>query len=150
MVNYRSAPDDVEFATLMFNYGRHLLIASSRDTGDRSLPPGLQGIWNQDYEPSWGAKYTVNINLEMNYWPAETTNLNELTSPLWDPLALVAERGSDVAERMYGCSGFVLHHNTDLWSDSVPVDNETKYSIWPMGGRMTCSAYDGALSVYRR
>ncbi|CEL09274.1 hypothetical protein ASPCAL12413 [Aspergillus calidoustus] len=132
---YRSAPDDdVEFATLMFNYGRHLLIASSRDTGDRSLPPGLQGIWNQDYEPSWGAKYTVNINLEMNYWPAETTNLNELTSPLWDLLALVAERGSDVAERMYGCPGFVLHHNTDLWGDAVPVDNGTKYSIWPMGG----------------
>ncbi|KAL3443206.1 Six-hairpin glycosidase-like protein [Aspergillus insuetus] len=135
MVNYRSSPgDDVEFATLMFNYGRHLLIASSRDTGNRSLPPGLQGIWNQDYEPSWGAKYTVNINLEMNYWPAETTNLNELTSPLWDLLALVAERGSDVAERMYGCPGFVLHHNTDLWGDSVPVDNGTKYSIWPMGG----------------
>ncbi|KAL4951928.1 Six-hairpin glycosidase-like protein [Aspergillus filifer] len=135
MANYRSAPDDdVEFATLMFNYGRHLLIASSRDTGDRSLPPGLQGIWNQDYTPSWGAKYTVNINLEMNYWPAETTNLNELTSPLWDLLALVQQRGSDVAERMYGCTGFVLHHNTDLWGDSVPVDNGTKYSIWPMGG----------------
>ncbi|KAL4755765.1 glycoside hydrolase family 95 protein [Aspergillus foveolatus] len=135
MVNYRSSPDDdVEFATLLFNYGRHLLIASSRSTGERSLPPGLQGIWNQDYAPSWGAKYTVNINLEMNYWPAETTNLNELTSPLWDLLELVQERGQDVAERMYGCPGFVLHHNTDLWGDAVPVDNGTKYSIWPMGG----------------
>ncbi|RAQ76650.1 hypothetical protein COH20_010778 [Aspergillus flavus] len=135
MTNYRSSPDhDVQFATLMFNNGRHLLIASSRKTGERSLPPGLQGIWNQDYRPSWGAKYTVNINLEMNYWPAETTNLNELTSPLWDLLALIQERGGDVAEKMYGCPGFVLHHNTDLWGDSVPVDNGTKYSIWPMGG----------------
>ncbi|KAL2847552.1 Six-hairpin glycosidase-like protein [Aspergillus pseudoustus] len=135
MTNYRSSPDDdVEFATLMFNYGRHLLITSSRDTSERSLPPGLQGIWNQEYDPSWGAKYTVNINLEMNYWPAETTNLNELTSPLWDLLALVQERGADVAERMYGCPGFVLHHNTDLWGDSVPVDNGTAYSVWPMGG----------------
>lgn len=135
MTNYRSSPDnDVEFATLMFNYGRHLLITSSRNTGERSLPPGLQGLWNQDYSPSWGAKYTVNINLEMNYWPVETTNLNELTSPLWDLLALVQERGADVAERMYGCPGFVLHHNTDLWGDSVPVDNGTKYSIWPVGG----------------
>ncbi|KAL4864267.1 hypothetical protein BDV12DRAFT_205848 [Aspergillus spectabilis] len=122
MENYRSSPDkDVEFATLMFNYGRHLLIAS-------------HGIWNQDYAPSWGAKYTVNINLEMNYWPAEATNLNELTSPLWDLLELVQERGRDVAKRMYGCPGFVLHHNTDLWGDAVPVDNGTKYSIWPMGG----------------
>ncbi|KAL2822402.1 Six-hairpin glycosidase-like protein [Aspergillus granulosus] len=135
MTSYRSSPsDDVEFATLMFNYGRHLLIASSRDIGEKCLPPGLQGIWNQDYEPSWGAKYTVNINLEMNYWPAETTSLNELTSPLWDLLALVQQRGEDVAERMYGCPGFVLHHNTDLWGDAVPVDNGTKYSIWPMGG----------------
>ncbi|KAL4903269.1 Six-hairpin glycosidase-like protein [Aspergillus multicolor] len=133
--NYISSPDeDVEFATLLFNYGRHLLIASSRDTGDLSLPPGLQGLWNQDYTPSWGAKYTVNINLEMNYWPATSTNLNELTPPLWSLLSLVQERGRDVAERMYGCPGFVLHHNTDLWGDSVPVDNGTKYSIWPMGG----------------
>lgn len=135
MENYKSSPDDdVEFATLLFNYGRHLLIASSRKTGERSLPPGLQGIWNQDYEPAWGGKYTVNINLEMNYWPAETTYLNELTSPLWDLLELVQERGRDVAERMYGCPGFVLHHNTDLWGDAVPVDNGTSYSIWPMGG----------------
>ncbi|EIT82265.1 hypothetical protein AO1008_02647 [Aspergillus oryzae 100-8] len=135
MTNYRSSPDhDVQFATLVFNYGRHLLIASSRRTRERSLSPGLQGIWNQDYSPSWGAKYTVNINLEMNYWPAETTNLNELTSPLWDLLALIQERGGDVAEKMHGCPGFVLHHNTDLWGDSVPVHNGTKYSIWPMGG----------------
>lgn len=70
----------------------------------------------------------------MNYWPAETTNLNELTSPLWDLLALIQERGGDVAEKMYGCRGFVLHHNTDLWGDSVPVHNGTKYSIWPIGG----------------
>ncbi|KOC14505.1 hypothetical protein AFLA70_5g008581 [Aspergillus flavus AF70] len=98
MTNYRSSPDhDVQFATLVFNYGRHLLIASSRKTGERSLPPGLQGIWNQ------------------------TT-------------AHPGERGGDVAEKMYGCRGFVLHHNTDLWGDSVPVHNGTKYSIWPIGG----------------
>ncbi|KAL2863208.1 glycoside hydrolase family 95 protein [Aspergillus lucknowensis] len=133
--NYRSSPDDdVQFATLLFNYGRHLLIASSRDTGDEGVPPGLQGLWNQDYEPSWGAKYTVNINLEMNYWPAETTNLQELTSPLWGLLSRVQQRGQDVAERMYSCPGFVLHHNTDLWGDAAPVDSGTQYSIWPMGG----------------
>lgn len=133
--NYISAPDDdVEFATLLFNYGRHLLIASSRETGNSDLPPGLQAIWNQDYAPAWGGKYTININTEMNYWPAETTSLNGLTSPLWSLLKLAQKRGQDVAERMYGCPGWLLHHNIDLWGDAAPVDNGTAYSVWPMGG----------------
>ncbi|AEO57497.1 glycoside hydrolase family 95 protein [Thermothelomyces thermophilus ATCC 42464] len=133
--NFRQDPDaDPELMTLVFNFGRHLLAASSRDTGPRSLPANLQGIWNDDYDPPWQSKYTININIEMNYWPALVTNLAETHKPLFDLIDMAIPRGRDVARTMYGCErGFVLHHNTDLWGDAAPVDRGTPYTVWPMG-----------------
>ncbi|KAJ4199107.1 hypothetical protein NW759_016184 [Fusarium solani] len=125
---------DNEFITLMFNFGRHLLISSSRDTGGPGLgvPANLQGIWNDNYQPAWGSKFTVNINTEMNYWLAETTNLVETLPPLWDLLERSRQRGKDVAKRMYGCPGYVSHHNLDLWGDSAPHDHGIRWTMWPM------------------
>jgi hypothetical protein len=133
--NFKKNPSaDPQLMTLMFNYGRHLLAASSRDTGPLSLPANLQGLWNQDYSPAWQSKYTININLEMNYWPALVTNLAETQKPVFDLINVAIPRGQAVAKAMYGCnSGFVLHHNTDLWGDAAPVDKGTPYTIWPMG-----------------
>ncbi|KAE8420671.1 Six-hairpin glycosidase-like protein [Aspergillus pseudocaelatus] len=137
LAKYRTNPDaDPELVTLMFQFGRHSLIASSRETSTSPLPPNLQGLWNEDYEPAWGGRYTVNINLEMNYWPAGVTNLAETLGPLISLLETVKPRGQDIARRMYHCDngGYVLHHNTDLWGDAVPVNNGTKWTMWPMGG----------------
>ncbi|OJJ72236.1 hypothetical protein ASPBRDRAFT_124923 [Aspergillus brasiliensis CBS 101740] len=137
LVNYRTDPDsDPELVTLMFHFGRHSLIASSRATESPSLPANLQGLWNQDFDPAWGGRFTIDINLEMNYWPAEVTNLADTFSPFIDLLDVVHDRGLDVAESMYHCSngGYVLHHNTDLWGDAAPVDNGTTWTMWPMGG----------------
>ncbi|KAH6611775.1 glycoside hydrolase family 95 protein [Chaetomium sp. MPI-SDFR-AT-0129] len=134
--NFKQNPDaDPQLMTLMFNFGRHLLASSSRDTGPRSLPANLQGIWNQDYNPAWQSKYTININLEMNYWPALVTNLAETQKPVFDLINIAIPRGQAVAKTMYGCDdgGFVLHHNTDLWGDAAPVDKGTPYTVWPMG-----------------
>jgi hypothetical protein len=134
--NYKkNAGTDPELVTLYFNYGRHLLLASSRDTGDRSLPANLQGIWNDNYDPPWQSKYTININTEMNYWPALSTNLGETHKPLFDLIDMTRSRGSTMAKKMYGCNdGLVVHHNTDLWGDAAPVDKGTPYTVWPMGG----------------
>ncbi|KAF2196190.1 hypothetical protein GQ43DRAFT_485153 [Delitschia confertaspora ATCC 74209] len=134
--NYKkNANEDPELVTLYFNYGRYLLLASSRDTGDRSLPANLQGLWNDQYSPPWQSKYTININTEMNYWPALTTNLAETHKALFDLIDTARPRGAAMAQKMYGCNnGFVLHHNTDLWGDAAPVDKGTPYMMWPMGG----------------
>ncbi|KAL5372135.1 hypothetical protein DPSP01_013720 [Paraphaeosphaeria sporulosa] len=134
--NYKKNPNaDPELVTLYFNYGRHLLLASSRDSGDRSLPANLQGIWNDNYDPPWQSKYTININTEMNYWHALTTNLQETHKALFDLIDIARPRGNAMAKKMYNCnSGFVLHHNTDLWGDAAPVDKGTPYTMWPMGG----------------
>ncbi|PLB52232.1 putative secreted protein [Aspergillus steynii IBT 23096] len=139
--NYKEKPDqDPELVTLMFNFGRHLLLSSSRRSASPSLPANLQGIWNQDYSPAWGGKYTVNINLEMNYWLAQVTNLAETFEPFVELLETVRPRGEAMAKSMYHCdSGFVLHHNTDLWGDTAPTDNGTAYTIWPMGGAWLAS-----------
>ncbi|KAG7411036.1 hypothetical protein ACKAV7_010787 [Fusarium commune] len=131
---YSSNPDDdPEFVTLSFQFGRHLLVSASRDTGGPGLgvPANLQGIWNDMYNPPWGSKFTVNINTEMNYWLAETTDLPETLRPLWDLMYRSRDRGSEVAAKMYGCPGYVSHHNLDLWGDSAPHDSGTAYSIWP-------------------
>jgi hypothetical protein len=146
--NFKSnAKADPQLVTLMFNYGRHLLIASSRDTGPRSLPGNLQGIWNKDYKPSWQSKYTININLQMNYWHALVTNLAETQKPIWDLLNIAIPRGEAVAKKMYGCdNGYVLHHNTDLWGDAAPVDKGVQYTVWPMGGSWLAS---DAMEHYR-
>ncbi|KAK3897256.1 glycoside hydrolase [Staphylotrichum tortipilum] len=133
--NFKKNPDsDPQMMTLMFNFGRHLLASSSRDTGSLSLPANLQGIWNQDYSPAWQSKYTININLEMNYWPALVTNLADTHKPVFDLINVAIPRGQTMAKTMYGCDrGFVLHHNTDLWGDAAPVDKGTPYTVWPMG-----------------
>lgn len=134
--NYKKSPNsDPELVTLYFNYGRHLLLASSRNTGDHSLPANLQGLWNDQYSPPWQSKYTININTQMNYWPALTTNLAETHKALFDLIDTARARGAAMAQKMYGCDkGFVLHHNTDLWGDAAPVDKGTPYMMWPMGG----------------
>jgi hypothetical protein len=136
LANYKKTPNaDPELVTLYFNYGRHLLLASSRDTGNKSLPANLQGLWNDEYSPPWQSKYTININTEMNYWPALTTNLAETHKALFDLIDTARPRGAAMAKKMYGCeNGFVLHHNTDLWGDAAPVDKGTPYMMWPMGG----------------
>jgi alpha-L-fucosidase 2 len=121
---------DTSLAALLFQYGRYLLIASSRPGGQ---PANLQGIWNHRNDPPWDSKYTVNINTEMNYWPAETTNLSECTEPLFSALNEVAESGAKVAQTHYGARGWVLHHNFDIWRGTAPI-NHSNHGIWPSGG----------------
>lgn len=122
--------DDAGLAALYFQYGRYLLIASSRPG---SMPANLQGIWNDSLAPPWDSKYTTNINTQMNYWPAEVTNLAELHEPLFDLVDRARPDGRRVARTMYGAGGFVLHHNTDLWGHAVPIDG-ARWGTWPMGG----------------
>src|ERR1017187_3490427 len=124
----KGTADDDLFA-LYFQYGRYLLIASSRPG---SMAANLQGKWNDSLTPAWGSKYTININTEMNYWPVETTNLSELHEPLFDLIENGRENGRQVAKYYYGAGGFVMHHNTDLWGDAVPIDLAAS-GIWPMG-----------------
>jgi len=126
---------DPALAALYFQYGRYLLIASSRP-GTR--PANLQGIWNDKMEPPWDSKYTVNINTEMNYWPAEVTNLSELTEPLFTMLQDVAETGAKTARAHYNADGWVLHHNTDIWRGTAPI-NHSNHGIWPTGGAWLCT-----------
>lgn len=121
----------VEYAESYYQYGRYLLISSSRPG---SLPANLQGIWNDSMTPSWDSKFTININTEMNYWPAEMCSLWECHLPLFDMLLRMRERGGEVARRMYGCRGFVAHHNTDIWADCAPQDIYIPATYWVMGG----------------
>ncbi|RAH64746.1 glycoside hydrolase family 95 protein [Aspergillus aculeatinus CBS 121060] len=130
----RNTSADVQLTVLIFNFGRHLLVASSRSTDNAtSLPANLQGIWNNSTSAPWGGKYTININIEMNYWPAGPTNLIETQEPLFDLMAVADARGQALAKRMYGCPGTVFHHNLDLWGDPAPTDNYTASTMWPMG-----------------
>src|SRR4030095_6996478 len=123
-----SAPD-AQLAALFFQYGRYLLIARSRPGGQ---PANLQGIWNDQLAPPWDSKWTVNINTEMNYWPAEVTNLSEPPAPLFDMMEAWVPPGRKTARAHYGAGGFVLHHNTDLWRGSAPI-NKSNHGIWPTG-----------------
>lgn len=130
----RSSSEDIQLTTLVFNYGRHLLVSSSRTTNKgTSLPANLQGIWNNSTSAPWGGKYTININIQMNYWPAGPTNLIETQEPLFDLMSTANARGKSYAERMYGCPGTVFHHNLDLWGDPAPTDNYTQATLWPVG-----------------
>jgi alpha-L-fucosidase 2 len=122
--------NDPQLAALYFQFGRYLLISSSRP-GDQ--PANLQGLWNYHLDPPWGSKYTININTEMNYWPAETTNLSECHEPLFRLIDDLTETGSHTAKVHYGARGWVAHHNTDLWRASAPIDGPT-WGMWPMGG----------------
>jgi alpha-L-fucosidase 2 len=121
--------EDVHFLPTYFQYGRYMLISSSRPG---TLAANLQGIWNESLDPPWGSKYTVNINAEMNYWIAERTNLSDLHTPLFDLIDSTRAAGAVTAKKYYNARGFVVHHNTDIWGDSVPVDH-VQAGIWPMG-----------------
>ena len=127
--------DDPSFEALMFQYGRYLLISSSREGGQ---PANLQGLWNVDRVAPWGSSYTTNINLQMNYWAAETTNLSECHEPLFQFLREVSITGGKVAREMYNRPGWVLHHNTSIWRDASPVDWRGPVSFWPMAGGWLC------------
>lgn len=128
---------DPGLAALYHNYGRYLLISSSRDSY-KALPATLQGIWNPSFAPAWGSKYTININLQMNYWPAAPCNLVECAMPVVALLERMAERGTKTAKVMYGCRGWCAHHNTDIWADTDPQDRWMPSTIWPLGGVWVC------------
>lgn len=127
---------DIGLATLYFDFGRYLLIACSRKG---SLPANLQGIWNKDMLPAWDSKYTININTEMNYWPAEVCNLSECHLPLFDLIKRMVPNGRETARKMYGCRGFVAHHNTDIWGDTAVQDHWIPGSYWVMGAAWLCT-----------
>ena len=129
-----AAGRDPALAALLFQFGRYLLISSSRP-GCR--PANLQGIWNESANPAWESKFTTNINLEMNYWPAEAANLAECAEPLFRMLADLVEPGSRVARRHYGARGWVLHQNTDPWLAAAPMDGPT-WGTWTTGGAWLC------------
>ncbi|GAA4777548.1 glycoside hydrolase family 95 protein [Stakelama sediminis] len=126
--------DDPALAALYFDYGRYLLICSSRPG---SQPANLQGIWNDSTNPPWGSKYTININTEMNYWPAEPLALGECVEPLIAMVRDLAVTGARTARTMYGARGWVVHHNTDLWRATAPIDG-AQWGLWPTGGAWLC------------
>ncbi len=122
--------EDPHLIEQYFQFGRYLLISCSRPG---NMAATLQGLWNDKLDPSWDSKYTININTEMNYWPAEVTNLSELHEPLFDLIDLARPDGRRIAKAIYGARGFVLHHNTDIWGDAVPIDGVGS-GLWAMGG----------------
>ncbi len=122
--------NDPQLVELYFQFGRYLLISSSQPGGQ---PANLQGIWNKEMNPPWGSKYTININTEMNYWPAEETNLAEMHEPLVQMVKDLSVTGQTTAKVMYGVGGWVTHHNTDLWRITGPVDGISS-GLWPSGG----------------
>jgi alpha-L-fucosidase 2 len=126
--------NDPQLAVLYFQFGRYLLISSSRPG---CQPANLQGIWNESMNPPWQSKYTININTEMNYWPAEPTNLGECVEPLVAMVMDLTETGARTAKTCYGAGGWVTHHNTDLWRASAPIDGP-QWGMWPMGGAWLC------------
>ena len=131
----RQGEVDVALLSLYFQFGRYLLISSSRPG---SLPANLQGIWNPHFLPPWDSKFTININTQMNYWLAESCNLSECHLPLFDLLERMREPGRQTAQMMYGCRGFAAHHNTDIWGDTAPQDTYLPATYWPMGAAWLC------------
>ncbi|MBO9669883.1 MAG: glycoside hydrolase family 95 protein [Sphingobium sp.] len=127
--------DDPALAALYFQYGRYLLICCSRPG---TQPANLQGLWNDSTKPPWGSKYTININTEMNYWPAEPTGLAECTVPLVAMVRELAITGAHTAREIYGARGWVAHHNTDIWRATAPIDG-AQWGLWPMGGAWLCT-----------
>jgi len=125
---------DVALNTLFFQYGRYLLISSSQPGGQ---PANLQGIWNDQLLAPWDGKYTININLQMNYWPAEVTNLSEMHQPLFQMLKELSVTGKETAKSMYNCNGWMTHHNTDIWRSTGPTDG-AYWCMWPNGGAWLC------------
>lgn len=121
---------DMAMVALMFNYGRYLLISSSQPGGQAA---NLQGVWNNNKNALWDSKYTININTEMNYWPAEVTNLSQNAEPLFSLVKDLSETGAKTAKEMYGCRGWMAHHNTDIWRIAGPVDG-AQWGMFPNGG----------------
>ena len=122
--------DDMGMVALMFNYGRYLLISSSQPGGQAA---NLQGVWNDKRDAPWDSKYTININAQMNYWPAEVTNLAETAEPLFSMIKDLSETGAVTARQMYGAGGWMAHHNTDIWRIAGPVDGAF-WGMYPNGG----------------
>ena len=137
--NFSQTGNDPGLVKLLFQYGRYLLIASSRPGGQ---PANLQGIWNDSMRPPWSANWTLNINAQMNYWPVEVANLAECNAPMVQLVKELAVAGRKTAEVNYGAHGWVAHHNTDLWRQSAPVGNfgggSPVWANWPMGGAWLC------------
>ncbi|WP_281297506.1 glycosyl hydrolase family 95 catalytic domain-containing protein [Flavobacterium limnophilum] len=130
--NFRNT-NDQQFVTLYYQYGRYLLISSSQPGGQ---PANLQGIWNKNTNPAWDSKYTININAEMNYWPAEKTNLSELHQPFLQMVKDLSVTGQETAKTMYGARGWMAHHNTDIWRATGAVDGAF-WGLWTAGGGWT-------------
>ncbi|MBQ7716301.1 MAG: glycoside hydrolase family 95 protein, partial [Prevotella sp.] len=122
--------NDMDMVALMFQYGRYLLICSSQPGGQAA---NLQGVWNDKLKAPWDGKYTININTEMNYWISEVGNLSDSAEPLFSLIRDLSETGAQTAQEMYGCNGWVAHHNTDLWRIAGPVDGPT-WGMFPTGG----------------
>ena len=127
---FEKDPSDLDMVSLMMQYGRYLLISSSQPGGQ---PANLQGVWNAQVNAPWDAKYTININAEMNYWPALVGNIAETQQPLFSMIRDLSETGAITAKDMYGCPGWVAHHNTDLWRVAGPIDGTT-WGMFPTGG----------------
>jgi alpha-L-fucosidase 2 len=130
IIEFSKNADDPQLLALYIQYGRYLLISSSRPG---TQPANLQGIWCDQLKPAWDSKWTVNINTEMNYWPVEVANLAECQEPLYGMIADCAETGKSVAKEHYNATGWVLHHNTDIWRGAAPI-NHANHGIWVSGG----------------
>jgi len=143
LVSVKAGDDDPGLYELYFRYGRYLLISCSRPMAAAcnrpgTLPANLQGIWCNDFLAPWDSKYTININTQMNYWPAEICNLPECHEPLFDHMWRMMPKGKEVAQSMYGARGFVAHHNTDIWGDCAPQDTWIPASYWVLSVAWFC------------
>lgn len=128
--------DDPDLAALLFQYGRYLMISGSRQGGQ---PLNLQGIWNKDVIPAWNCSYTMNINAEMNYWPAELTNLSECHQPFFNMIKELSVTGKEAAQNMYNRRGWMAHHTASIWREAYPIDNIASAAFWPMAQGWLCS-----------
>lgn len=136
LAHYRKDPHNLALIQTYFDYGRYLLLSASRED---TLPANLQGVWNQELIPAWGSKYTININTEMNYWPAESTNLSETHLALFHLMTKMYRNGVKTAQVMYQVGGWVAHHNTDLWGDTAPQGIYMPASVWCLGAAWLCT-----------
>lgn len=133
--DYSDGAKDPALESLYFQFGRYLLISSSRPGG---IPANLQGIWNREVRPPWSSNFTTNINAQMNYWMVETANLSELHTPLLDLVGRMEVTGTEVARNFYNAKGWVVHHNSDIWATANPVSGSPSWANWPMGGAWLC------------
>lgn len=132
---FKNGYEDLDLISLYFHYGRYLLISSSREG---SQPANLQGIWNEEVKPAWSSNYTININTEMNYWPAEVCNLSECHMPLLNMIKELSVAGKITAKEEFDCNGWTANHNTDIWRYSNTVLGSCEWGYWPMGASWLC------------